>query len=54
MLKCYSCGSESVIWDSSFDFEDVGYEGEGTVDMYHCTNCGATIECAVAVRDKDE
>lgn len=44
---CYACGSSTVIWDSSFNFDEMGYEGEGIVNMYHCTNCGADIEVAV-------
>lgn len=42
--QCFNCLSFSVIWDSDFDFEDFGYEGEGIVHICHCTNCGAQIE----------
>ena len=44
---------KSVIWDSDFDFSDMGYEGEGIVHVCHCTNCGAEIEYRVRT-DKPE
>ena len=44
MYECFHCCTKGVIWDSDFDFEDVGYEGEGIVHFCHCTNCGAEIE----------
>ena len=44
MYECFHCLTKSVIWDSDFTFEDVGYEGEGLVQFCHCTNCGAEIE----------
>ena len=47
-----SC-TKSVIWDSDFDFEDMGYEGEGIVHICHCTNCGAEIEYRIRT-DNDE
>jgi len=34
----------AVIWQSDFDFEDFGYDGNGIVHICHCTNCGADIE----------
>lgn len=43
MFECFHCLSKSVIWDSDFTFEDVGYEGKGLVHFCHCTNCGAEI-----------
>lgn len=39
----------SVVWDSDYDFEDFGYDGEGIVHMCHCTNCGAEIEYRVPI-----
>lgn len=33
----------AVIWDCDFTFEDYGYEGDGLVREFHCTNCGADI-----------
>ena len=28
MYECFHCLSRSVIWDSDFTFEDMGYDGE--------------------------
>lgn len=43
MYECYVCGSNKVIWDNDFMFEDYGYEGDGIVHEFHCMNCGADI-----------
>lgn len=43
MYECFHCGHKSVIWDSDFDAEDVGYMEPGVVHMCHCGNCGAEI-----------
>lgn len=43
MYECFHCGTKSVVWDSDFDFEDYGLEGEGIVHVCHCGNCGARI-----------
>lgn len=48
MFQCFHCLQDAVIWDSDFDFSDMGYEGEGVVHICHCTNCGAEIEYKVA------
>lgn len=52
--QCMHCGSYSVIWDGDFDFEDMGYEGEGVVNCCHCANCGAEIEYRVRTDTEDE
>lgn len=44
MYECFHCLQKAVIWDSDFDFSDMGYEGEGVVHICHCANCGAEIE----------
>lgn len=44
MCECFHCGHRAVIWDADFNFEDMGYEGDGFVNLCHCTNCGAQIE----------
>lgn len=44
MYECFHCLAQSVIWDSDFSFEDLGYDGDGIVQFCHCTNCGAEIE----------
>lgn len=51
MYKCFHCCTESVVWDSDFDFADLGYEGTGVVHFCHCTNCGAEIEYRVDCSD---
>lgn len=33
MYECFHCLQKSVIWDSDFDFEDYGYDGEGVVHV---------------------
>ena len=53
MCECFHCGARSVIWDSDFDFWDIGYEGEGIVHFCHCENCGAEIEYYIRF-DNDE
>lgn len=54
MYECFHCGERTVIWDSDFNFEDCGYEGDGIVHMCHCTNCGADIEYRVAIPEDNE
>lgn len=41
-----------MVWDSDFNLEDMGYEGEGVVHICHCCNCGAEIE--YVVRDAED
>lgn len=53
MYECFHCGQKAVIWDSDFDFDDYGYEGQGIVHVCHCTNCGAEIEYRIAIPDED-
>ena len=48
MYECFHCGARAVTWDSDFDFDDFGYEGEGVVHICHCNNCGAEIEYRVS------
>lgn len=54
MYECFHCGMRTVIWDSDFDFEDFGYEGEGIVHVLHCTRCGAEITYAISCENDDE
>lgn len=51
---CFHCMEPAVCWDSDFDFEDFGYEGEGIVHVCHCANCGAEIEYRVPIGDPEE
>lgn len=53
MYQCFHCAQFSVIWDNDFDFIDLGYEGEGVVNMCHCENCGAIIEYRVPMESGD-
>lgn len=41
--RCFHCGGK-VIWNADFDFSDYGYEGEGIVQNYTCSKCGAEYE----------
>jgi len=54
MYQCFNCTENTVILDSDFSFEDLGYIGEGIVHICHCTNCGAFIEYRVSTEDDDE
>jgi len=51
VLRCWFCGGE-MIWGSDFDFEDIGYEGEGIVSSFSCQKCRATAE--VCLRTDEE
>ena len=53
MYECFHCGHRAVIWDSDFDFEDFGYEGEGIVHVCHRTHCGAEIEYRISLSDEE-
>lgn len=54
MYQCFHCLQNTVAWDSDYDFEDFGYEGEGIIHMCHCSNCGAEIEYRVPINGKEE
>lgn len=51
MFECFHCLTKSVIWDNDFSFEDFGYEGNGIVQICHCTHCGAEIEYKVPINN---
>lgn len=53
MYECFHCCTRSVVWDGDFDFSDFGYEGEGIVQMCHCTNRGAEIEYKISLGKED-
>ena len=44
MYECFHCLSRAVVWDADYDFSDFGMDGDGIVQVCHCTNCGAQIE----------
>lgn len=52
--QCFHCLSNSVVWQSDFDYEDYGLEGEGIVQVCHCSNCGADIEYYIPLGDNEE
>ncbi len=54
MNTCFHCGSEKVVWDSDFSFEDVGYEGNGIVHFLHCAECGAEIEYRIGFETEQQ
>lgn len=53
IYECFHCGKRAVVWQSDFAFEDLGYEGEGLVQMCHCTNCGADIQYMIRYDEDD-
>lgn len=52
--ECFHCGHNSVIWDNDFSFDDFGYEGQGLVQICHCTNCGAEIEYKISEESEND
>jgi len=52
--ECFHCGHHTVYWESDFDFEDYGYEGEGIVQNCHCHHCGADIEYRIRFDNEDD
>lgn len=51
--ECFHCGAYAVNWNADFDFADMGYEGEGIVQLCTCSNCGAEIEYRIAITEED-
>lgn len=37
MFRCPACNSE-MIWNSDFDFQDVGRDGDGVESVHVCSN----------------
>lgn len=54
MYQCFHCGSESVVWDADFSYEDFGLIGDGIVHCCHCCNCGADIEYKIRLDTKEK
>lgn len=42
-MKCWHCGHD-LIWGADFDFEDFGYDGDGIVSTFSCSNCNAIAQ----------
>ena len=53
MFECFHCLARAVIWDCDYSFEDFGYEGEGIVQICHCSNCGAEIEYRISFEEEE-
>ena len=53
MYECFHCGEKAVIWDSDFDFQDYGEEGEGIIHECHCSNCGAQITYRIPIGEEN-
>ena len=54
MYQCFHCLQNTLCWECDYDYEDYGYEGEGIVQVLHCSNCGAEVECKIPIRDEEE
>lgn len=44
LFYCPRCGKQSAVWQNDFDVADLGYDGEGIVTYYTCSECGSEIE----------
>lgn len=54
MYECFHCGMKAVIWDGDFDASDYGYDDDGIIHEYHCSNCGARITYVVMNSEEEE
>ena len=54
MYECFHCREQTVIWDSDYSYEEWGLEGEGIVQVLHCTNCGAEITYYISDESNEE
>lgn len=54
MYECFNCHKKTVGWVGDYDFSDLGYDGEGIVSIYHCSNCEADIEYAIPFEEELE
>lgn len=52
--QCFHCLENTVCWESDFDYEDWGLEGEGIVHVCHCSNCGAEINYYIPLGDQND
>lgn len=53
MYECFHCLNKTVCWDCDYSFEDFGYDGEGIVQICHCSTCGAEIEYRIPIEEVD-
>ncbi len=52
-MKCGFCGGE-LIWSNDFDALDIGWDKDGIVTQYNCSECGAMWEGILLDEDEDE
>ena len=51
---CPICkGKHCISWDGDITYDDIGYDGNGTVTNLHCKNCGTEIEIRIPITDGD-
>ena len=43
-----------VIWNCDYDFDDFGLDGDGIVQVFHCSSCGAEIEYYISFNEDEE
>lgn len=54
MFQCFHCGTNSVVWQNDFTFDDVGYDGNGIVQFLTYMHCGAEIEYRIAFDEPED
>lgn len=54
MFQCFHCLNNTLVWQSDFSFEDLGYEGEGIIHYLICSHCGAEVEYKISLEEKEE
>lgn len=53
-MDCPNCGCNKLIWQSDFDFEDYGYEGQGIVSNYECLECHTRMILEIPIGENDQ
>lgn len=53
MYQCFHCGKFAVSRMADFSFDDFGIEGEGIVQVCHCSSCGADIYYHITLDEQD-
>ncbi len=53
MYQCFHCLENKVVWDNDYNYDDLGYDGDGIVHKLHCCNCGAEIEYKISLNKDD-
>ena len=53
MYQCFHCLHNTLVWQCDYDFSDFGYDGEGIVQILHCSNCGAEVEYRIEITEED-